>query len=320
MLICDFSDGVWHEPQIIPFANLSISPTALALHYGQTVFEGMKAFRMHDGRANIFRMEKHYNRFGISLDRMCMPTPPKEIFEEGLARLVEIDRGWVPPQTDTALYLRPFVFATEERFGVKVSSSYRFIIFTGPVGKLYTRPIKVKVETNYTRASKGGVGYTKCGGNYGASYYPTQKARHEGYDQVLWTDGETHQFIEESGMMNVMFVINGKIVTPPLSETILDGITRDSILQIANDTGYKIEERPVSITELENAFRNNTITEAAGIGTAAVVLPIGTIGINGTDIHLPQNSHETILEKLKQELERIRTGLDEDIYGWNHAV
>lgn len=320
MLVCDFSDGIWHEPRIVPFANLSISPTALALHYGQTVFEGMKAFHMQDSRINIFRIEKHYNRFGISLARMCMPTPPKEIFVEGLAKLVEMDKAWVPSQVDSALYLRPFVFATEARFGVNVSSEYRFMIFTGPVGKLYTRPIKVKVETNYTRAVKGGTGYTKCGGNYGASFYPTQKAREEGYDQVLWTDSETHQFIEESGMMNVMFVIDGKLVTPPLSETTLDGVTRDSILQIANDMGYKTEERPVSITELENAFRNNIITEAAGIGTAAVVLPIGTIGINGTDFHLSEYSHENILEKLKQKLERIRTGVDEDIYGWNYVV
>ena len=320
MLVCDFKNEEWQNPQIVPFANLSISPTALALHYGQTVFEGMKAFRMHDDRINVFRIEKHYERFVISLERMCMPAPPLEVFAEGLMKLIEIDKKWVPSQTNTALYIRPFVFATEERFGVKISSDYRFIVFTGPVGKLYTRSIKVKVETNYTRAAKGGTGFTKCGGNYGASFYPTQKARKEGYDQVLWTDGESHQFIEESGMMNVMFVIDGVLVTPPLCETILDGITRDSILQIAKDAGCKIEQRPENISELKNAFHNKTITEAAGIGTAAVVLPIATIGINGTDHHLPEYSHENILEKLKQKLERIRTGVDDDIYGWNHIV
>jgi branched-chain amino acid aminotransferase len=176
------------------------------------------------------------------------------------------------------------------------------------------------VETDYSRAVKGGVGFTKCGGNYGASFYPTQKAREDGYDQVLWTDSEKHQYIEESGMMNVMFVIDGILITPPLSETTLDGITRDSIFQLARDMGYKTEERPVSISELEAAFKKKTITEAAGIGTAAVVLPTGTIGINGTDFHVPENSHENIFEKLKQKLERIRTGVDEDIYGWNNIV
>ena len=297
-----------------------MSPAALALHYGQTVFEGMKAFRMVDGRINIFRIEKHYDRFSKSLDRMCMEIPPKEIFEEGLYALVEKDKAWVPAQPDTALYLRPFVIATEERLGVKVSSDYRFIIFTGPVGKLYPRPIKVKIETNYTRAAKGGTGFTKCGGNYGASFYPTQIARKEGFDQVLWTDSLNHQFIEESGAMNVMFVINNVLLTPPTSETILDGVTRDSILQLARDNGYLTEERPVSIDELIMAFHNKTITEAAGVGTAAVVLPFSTIGIKNTAYHLPEYSDEGILGKLKQKLERIRSGQEKDIYGWNNVV
>ncbi|HYM94770.1 MAG TPA: branched-chain amino acid aminotransferase [Chitinophagaceae bacterium] len=320
MLVCDYYHKEWQTPQIVPFENLSISPAALALHYGQTVFEGMKAFRMDDGRINIFRIHKHYERFARSLDRMCMAIPPKEIFEEGLMKLIEIDKAWVPSQPESALYLRPFVFATEARFGVKISEEFRFIVFTGPVGKLYTRPIKVKVETEYTRAAKGGTGFTKCGGNYGASFYPTQKAREEGYDQVLWTDGRDHEYIEESGMMNVMFVIDSVIITPALSDTILDGVTRDSFLQLARENGYKVEERPVSISELEKAFRKNTIAEAAGIGTAAVVLPIGTIGINGTDFHLPQYSHENIFLKLKKHLEDIRSGRANDIYGWNSIV
>jgi len=320
MLICDFVNKAWQKPQILPFANLSMSPTALALHYGQTVFEGMKAFKMDSGRINIFRIDKHYDRFARSLDRMCMAIPPKEIFEEGLMKLVDIDKNWVPSKPETALYLRPFVFATEARFGVKVSEEYRFVIFTGPVGQLYNRAIKVKVETKYTRAAKGGTGFTKCGGNYGASYYPTQLARNEGYDQVLWTDGRDHQYIEESGMMNVAFVIDGIIRTPSPSDTILDGVTRDSLLQIARDSGYTVQEGPISIDELEEAFKNNSITEAAGIGTAAIVLPIGTIGIHGINYQLPSYSNENIFQQLKLKLENLRSGRTDDLYGWNHIV
>ena len=283
MLVCDYAVGGWREPQIVPYANLSLSPSALALHYGQTVFEGMKAFRMKDGRINIFRIDKHYERFVRSLNRMCMAAPSKEIFVEGLSQLIRLDEAWVPAQSGNALYLRPFVFASEARFGVKVSEEYRFIIFTGPVPTLYADPIKVKVETEYIRAAKGGTGFAKCGGNYGAAFLPTQQARKEGYDQVLWTDGVEHKYIEESGMMNVMFVINDTLVTAPLSDSILDGVTRDSLLTLAKDLGYKTEERPIAVAELEKAFRDKTITEAFGAGTAAVVAPIQVIHLNGID-------------------------------------
>jgi branched-chain amino acid aminotransferase len=295
-------------------------PATLAFHYGQTVFEGMKAFRMSDGRANIFRLDKHYDRFVRSLERMCMALPPKEIFADGLKTLVALDKEWIPQQPDCALYLRPFVIATENAFGVKVSSEYRFIIFTSPVPSVYSKPIKVKVETKYIRAARGGTGSAKCGGNYGGAFYPTQMARQNGYDQVLWTDAANNKFIEESGMMNVMFVINDAIVTPPLSDTILDGVTRDSLLTLARDLGFKTEVRPVSIDELEKAFRDDTITEAFGAGTAAVVAPIKTININNTDFHLPEYSHENLSYKLKRKLERIRTGQEEDLYNWCYAV
>lgn len=317
MLVCDYANGEWKEPQIVPYANISISPSALALHYGQTVFEGMKAFRLPDGRINIFRMEKHYNRFVKSLQRMCMAVPPKEIFTEGLMQLISLDKAWVPARAGHALYLRPFVFASEARFGVKVSDEYRFVIFTGPVPALYADPIKVKVETQYIRAAKGGTGFAKCGGNYGASFLPTQKARLEGYDQVLWTDGIEHAFIEESGMMNVMFVINDKLVTAPLSDSILDGVTRDSLLTLAKDMGYQTEVRPVAVAELVAAFRSGTITEAFGAGTAAVVAPIKTINMEGTDFMLPKYDAHKLMYKLKNKLEQIRLGIDADDHHWN---
>jgi branched-chain amino acid aminotransferase len=320
MLVCDYSNGEWKQPHIVPYANLSLSPSALALHYGQTVFEGMKAFRTSDNRINIFRMEKHYNRFVKSLQRMCMAVVPKEIFMDGLMQLIDLDKAWVPTKKGHALYLRPFVFASEARFGVKVSDEYLFVIFTGPVPSLYADPIKVKVETEYIRAARGGTGSAKCGGNYGASFLPTQNARLAGYDQVLWTDAKENKFIEESGMMNVMFVIDDVLITAPLSDSILDGVTRDSLLTIANDMGYKTEERPIAITELEQAFNAGTITEAFGAGTAAVVAPIKTININGTDFMLPKYDGNTLMNKLKNKLEQIRLGIDADVHGWSFIV
>jgi branched-chain amino acid aminotransferase len=320
MLVCDYANASWRTPQVVPFANLSLSPTTLALHYGQTVFEGMKAFMMADGRINIFRMDKHYDRFLRSLDRMCMAPVPKDIFVEGLTRLIEVDKNWIPTESGSALYIRPFMYASEAKFGVKVADEYRFIIFTGPVPSLFANPIKVKVENNYIRAAKGGTGSAKCGGNYGGAFYPTQLAKQQGYDQVLWTGGKDNQFIEESGMMNAMFVINDVLVTPPLSDSILDGVTRDSLLTLANDLGYKTEERPVSIAELEKAFENKTISAAFGAGTAAVVAPIATININGKDRQLPAYNNDSLHNKLKDQLELIRTGQATDKHEWNYIV
>ena len=320
MLVCDYANGAWKTAQVLPYANLSLSPATLGLHYGQTVFEGMKAFTMKDDRINIFRMDKHYERFLKSLDRMCMAPVPKEIFIEGLMRLIELDKGWVPTESGSALYIRPFMYASEAKFGVKISDEYRFIIFTGPVPGLFAKPIKVKVETNYIRAAKGGTGFAKCGGNYGGSFYPAKLAKEEGYDQVLWTGGKDNACIEESGMMNAMFVINNTLVTPPLSDSILDGVTRDSLLAIANDLGYPTEERPVSIVELEQAFKDKTITEAFGAGTAAVVAPIETIHINGVDYSLAPYSENSVHNKLKNQLELIRSGQIADVHEWNCIV
>jgi branched-chain amino acid aminotransferase len=319
MLICDYANAEWHTPRILPYANLSLSPSTLALHYGQTVFEGMKAFRTEDGRINIFRIDKHYDRFVRSLERMCMPVIPKEIFTEGLLQLIELDKNWVPSKP-ASLYLRPFMFASEAKFGVKVSGEYRFIIFTGPVPALFAQPIKVKVETEYIRAAKGGTGFAKCGGNYGGSYYATEKAKMEGYDQVLWTDAKENKYIEESGFMNVMFVLNDVLVTPPLSDSILEGVTRDSLLTLAKDLGYKTEERPISIHEVKEAFENGYITEAFGAGTAALVAPIGIINIQGVDYNLPGYDHTSVMNKLKHQLELIRAGEAEDVYGWNYIL
>lgn len=320
MFVVDYDNGQWQQPLIVPFSNLSMNPATLALHYGQTVFEGLKAFRLSDGRVNIFRLERHYDRFVKSLERMCMAIPPREIFIEGIAKLVETDKAWIPGRSGAALYLRPFMYASEAKFGIKISDQYRFIVFSGPVPELYAEPIKVKVETGYIRAAKGGTGFVKCGGNYGGALYPTQLARQQGYDQLLWTDARENKYIEESGMMNVMFVINDTIITPPLSDSILDGITRDSLLTLAKDLGYTIEERPITVDELEHAFRNREITEAFGAGTAAVVAPVGVIHINGIDFKLPEYNSSSVALILKEKLEKIRTGVADDIHGWNYII
>jgi branched-chain amino acid aminotransferase len=318
MLVADFYHGQWKEPQIV--ANLSLSPTALCLHYGQTVFEGMKAFRMKDGRVNIFRIDRHYERFNRSLKRMCMAEIPYEIFEEGMKELVALDKNWVPEQDGSSLYIRPFMYASEARFGVKPSDEYRFIIFTGPVGQLFSKPVKMKVEREFIRAAKGGTGSTKCGGNYGGVMYPTKLAREEGYDNVIWTDARDHNNIEESGAMNLMFVIDGKLLTPPNSDSILDGVTKDSLLTLARDMGVAMEERAVSVNEIIEAFKKGTITEAYCVGTAAVASPIEMIGIDGENYTLSPNKDKGIIHGLKKKLDAIRYGSEEDIYNWNFVV
>ena len=275
---------------------------------------------MEDGRVNIFRMDKHYERLVRSLERMCMAVAPEQVFMEGLRQLVEVDDAWVPNAPGSALYLRPFVYASEARFGVKISDQYRFVVFTGPVGPYYPKALKVKVETEYIRAAKGGTGAAKCGGNYGGAFYPARLAQQAGYDQVLWTGGKDNKYIEESGTMNVMFVIDQVLVTPPLSDTILDGVTRDSLLRLANELGYATAERPVSVAELELAFRKGIITEAFGVGTAAVIAPIQSINISGRDFQLPAYSHENVMHKIKHRLEAIRTGRQADTHEWNFVL
>lgn len=320
MFICEYEKGDWQQPRIIPFGDISISPTALALHYGQSLFEGMKAFRMQDDKLCLFRPRKHYQRLLRSMDRMCMPPIDEDLFVKGLEELLRIDEAWVPATDGAALYIRPIVFASEARFGVKISDEYKFIIFTGPTGAFFAKPLRLKVESKYVRAAPGGTGYAKCAGNYGGAFYPTMKAKQEGFDQVLWTDACEHEYIEESGMMNAFFVINDTLVTPPLSDSILDGVTRDSLLQLARDLGIPSEERPVSLNELEGAFENGTIQEAFGAGTAAVVSPIETINIRGVDRNLPEYGPGAIMFRLKNKLEAIRAGEEEDVHGWNHII
>jgi branched-chain amino acid aminotransferase len=320
MFSSSYKDGAWQQPHIQPFQSLSLSPLTLALHYGQSIFEGMKAFRMVDGRVNIFRIEKHHARLNESLRRLCMPAVPLDLFTMALEELVRIDREWIPRAEGSALYLRPLIFASEAKFGVKVSEEYRFLVVAGPVPQLYPSPISVKVERNFIRAANGGTGYAKCAGNYGGAFYPTQLARQEGFDQVIWTDAIEHEYFEESGTMNLMFVIDGVLITPPLSDSILDGITRDSLLVLAKDLGIPVEERPIGIKEVKKAFANGTISEAFGAGTAAIVAPIASMGIGEEVYELPSYSEGNLVFLLKRALEDIRYGRKPDKRGWNHIL
>ena len=313
-----YRNGHWEQARILPFQNLSLSPFALCLHYGQTIFEGLKAFRMDDGKISIFRPEKNHERFVRSAERMCMPAVPEEYFLDGLHRLIELESQWVP-EPPMCLYIRPFMIASEPRIKVKVSDEYLFLIVLSPVGPYYSEPLKVKVETEFVRAAEGGVGYAKCGGNYGASFYPFKKAGEAGYDQVIWTDSRKNAFLEESGTMNIMLVIDDELVTPPTSDSILAGVTRDSILQLAPRLGLKPVERRVDIAELEQLLQNGRLREAFGAGTAAMVAPIREIGINGRDYPVPVES-DAYMFKAKALLEDMRYGRKPDEFGWNRVI
>jgi branched-chain amino acid aminotransferase len=320
IVLAEYKNGRWGEPAILPFSNFSLSPFALCFHYGQTVFEGMKAFRLADGGISIFRPDKHHQRFNRSLERMCMPAIPEALFLNGLSALLRRDQAWLPAnRKDIALYIRPLVIATEPRLGVKISNEYLFAVTATPIGLYYDKPLKVKVETTFARAPEGGPGYAKCGGNYGGAFYPAQKAKEAGFDQIVWTDAATHQYLEEAGTMNIMAFVNNTLITPSLSSSILDGVTRNSIIQLAADLQIRVEERPVSYKELITYFKNGMQPELFGVGTAAIVSPIASVQIEGTD-YLPYTGTDAMMFKLKNALEDIRRGVTKDKFRWNYRV
>lgn len=320
MVVADYKKGEWQEPKIVPYGDMMMSPAILALHYGQSVFEGMKAFKNSKGEVTIFRPQRHLARFNKSLERMCMPAVNEELFINSLAALLEVDEAWIPTSEGSSLYIRPFMFANESRLGVKISEEYRFVILTGPVAPYFSKPVRIKVEEEYVRAAEGGTGFAKCAGNYGGAFYPTMLAQKQGFDQVFWTDAKEHKYIEESGAMNVMFVLNGKLVTPKLVSSLLDGVTRDSIITLAPSLGIEVEQRRISVAEIEEGFKNGHLTEAFGVGTAAVVSPIASISIQGRNYQLPVAGPESFQLRAKKKLSDIRLGLEADVHGWNYSV
>ena len=319
MLIADYKGGEWKNVRIEPYANISISPANPAIHYGQSIFEGLKAYKHANGKISVFRPKANFDRMNISAKRMVMPYIPEEIFMDGLKELLTLDQQWVPDVDGTSLYIRPFLFATDEFIGVRPSDEFSFMIITTPVGAYYSKPVKVKVETHYTRAVKGGTGFAKTAGNYAASLYPAMLANRDGYDQLIWTDGQNHEFIEESGTMNIMFVIDDTLVTAPIGDTILNGITRDSVLTLAKDMGMKVEVRPLSVTELMDVIKEGRLKEAFGAGTAATIAHIEVIANEGIDYKL-EESGRVFSKKILQTLTDIRLGKVEDKFGWNYYI
>ncbi|WP_140937687.1 branched-chain amino acid aminotransferase [Sphingobacterium lumbrici] len=319
MLVAEYNDGKWTDVSILPYGDLTVNPSMSALHYGQAIFEGIKGYKFADGTVSIFRPEKNWERFNKSASRLQMPEVPEEIFLGGLKKLLDVDRNWVPSKEGTSLYIRPFMFATEAALGVHPSISYKFIIITCPVGAYYSKPISLKVETHYTRAAEGGVGFSKNAGNYALSLYPTKLANDEGYDQIMWTDANEHRYIEEAGTANLIFRIGDTIITPH-GDTILHGITRRTIMELAEKWGYKAEQRKVSVQELIDGIENGTVSEAFAAGTAATITHISRIGFNGQDYNLPPVEGREFSNKVLSYLNDLRYGKIEDPFGWNYIV
>lgn len=320
MYVAEYADGKWQKASIVPYGNIPMSYAMSALHYGQAIFEGMKAYKNDKGEISLFRPLENLKRLNKSAIRMAMPEVPEDIFMNGLLELIRLDAAWVPSSDTGSLYIRPFLISTDEAIGVKISDSYKFIIITCPAGKYYAEPIKVLVETDYFRAVHGGVGFVKAAGNYGRSMYPTKLAQQKGYQQVIWTDSETHQYFEESGTMNVMFVIGDKLLTPGLSDTILDGVTRKTVIELAHDWGMTVEERKVSIKEVFEAHANGTLKEVFGCGTAATIAQIVGIGYQGKDYALPPVSERKFSTKVDETLREIRKGRLPDKMNWMMKV
>lgn len=316
MVVVDYAGGAWQQPKIVPFQSLEFNPALTSLHYGQTIFEGIKAFKNEKGEINIFRPEEHAKRLNISAERLCMPTLPEEVFLETLEALLVLDKDWIPSGINRSLYIRPFMFATDLALGVSPSKTYKFIIFTSPVASYYSGTVKVKVETEFVRAAEGGTGYIKCGGNYAASLLPAKKALEQGYQQILWTDGSTHQYIEECGTMNAMFQIGDTIITPMLTSSILSGITRKSVVELAKRWGYKVEERKVSVAEIIAASKAGNLKDAFGTGTAATITHISHIGHEGVDYELPPLEEREFSNKVNQYLSELKIGKAEDYMNW----
>jgi branched-chain amino acid aminotransferase len=324
MLVASYADGKWGEAEIKPFQEISFSPAMSALHYGQSIFEGLKAYKTKRGEPVLFRPRENWMRMNASAQRMCMPEIPEDLFMGGLTELVRLDQDWIPNQEGSSLYVRPFMFATDPFVGIRPSETYEFIIFSCPVGAYYTEPVALMVTGKYVRAVVGGTGEAKAAGNYGASLLGSKEAKDLGYHNVLWLDGRERRYVEECGTMNVFFVIDGVAVTPKLSGSVLHGTTRQALIELLHDMGVEVQERPISIDEVFEAHAHGHLQEAFGAGTAATVAPVARIGHDGTvpyiegkpEIILPPQTADSIGTQLLHRLGGIRTGQLPDIHGW----
>ena len=318
MFLCEFKDGKWDSPKIIPYDNFSISPASSVFHYGQAVFEGMKAYKDKDNNVWLFRPEENYNRLNKSLNRMSMPEIDKDLFFNGIKELLTIDKEWIG-QGDTIMYVRPVVFATEPTISARSSEEYKFYILCSPSSGYYFNPLSVLIEDTYIRAAKGGVGYAKAAGNYAGSFFPTNLALKKGFDQIIWTDSVNHNLVEEAGTMNIFFRINDKLITPKLTDTLLDGVTRKSVITIAKDIGIDVEERDIEVSEIIQEYENGNLNEVFGAGTAAVITPISSFGHKDKKYTL-KDIDDAFGPIIKKKIVDIQNNLCEDKYNWRYQV
>ena len=321
MLEADYKDGEWKIEGIKPYQALALAPSAAALHYGQSIFEGIKAYNDIDGtHINIFRPYENFKRFNISAERMMMPQVPEEIFIDGMHALINVDRSWIPKKADHSLYIRPFMFNADEMIGVKPGEHFKFLILLSPTGPYYAAPMRITVEEKYVRAAKGGLGFAKTAANYAASLYAASEAQKIGYDQVLWTDEIEHKYVQECGTMNVFFIIGNTAITPGLEDgTILNGVTRNSLITLLKEMNFTVEERPLNIDEIIDAYKAGQLRETFGAGTAATISLIKELKYKDFVMKFDIDTWK-IAPELKRKLEAIHVGLEPDTHGWLNQI
>ena len=319
MFMCKYIKDSWQEPEIMPYQSISFEPSTSVFHYGQAVFEGMKAYKDNQNKIWLFRPSENYNRINRSSERLQIPKFPKEFFFNGLNELLKIDSDWIQTGIGNSLYVRPFVFASQAGVQASPSVEYTFIIICCPVKSYYGGEVNILIEENFSRAADGGVGYAKAAGNYAAQFYPTSLAQKKGYQQIIWTDAKSHNYLEEAGTMNIFFKINDKLITAPTNDRILDGITRKSVIQIAKDLGIDVEVRPITVSEIIDAAENKSLEEMFGSGTAVVVSPIKSFGYRNKNFKLPEINN-SLATTLKEKITSIQYNLSTDPYDWRYAV
>lgn len=319
MFICEYKDNMWHTPSIVPYQPLIMEPSSRVFHYGQAVFEGMKAYKDDEGGVWLFRPDENFNRINKSSVRLAMPEFPEEYFFEGLKTLLQLDYDWIKPGIGNTLYIRPFVIATQAGILASPADEFKFIIICSPAQEYYGGDVRVKIAEKYSRAADGGFGYAKAAGNYAGQFYPTKLAQEEGFQQVIWTDANSHEYIEEAGTMNIFVRLDDRLLTCPIGDRILDGVTRKSVIALAQDQGIDVEIRPIKVQELLDGMKNGKLKELFGSGTAAVINPILGFGYKGVRYELPQldNSYAS---RFKKQLLNIQYNKAEDKFGWRYSV